>query len=899
MLSHDDLAARAGVHPWQLRDDLADGDPGEISQMASAWARAGGHAADADAFAQEASQRTADSYTVNGAAVRDSAAGVAETNRQLSLGGDAMGRVAKLLDGISDRLTESTTKAQAQVSALEGELQKIDERLLQTASTTPPKEQESARNGLIDEAVQAVRRHGGTIRTEVESYEDFLAQNLRSLADLGLVPPDPIDFGPGDINSTDSGSQAAGSTVSAAKANNAEGVEDATRYLDLLNHKRQSGADLTDAETAYLRDYYNTLTPHLPEIKKWADQANCTTGAEDDMAPNLGQRETQLASRVADGLLTLSHEVPYDQLPQPVRSIIDGDIGVVDPRYSDEGGRLPGSYPPKGDDNLRRYAGFMDFMDDYASANAKPSNDLAQHLGDSAIRWKQQINVMAQNYGEHIEAANHYHAGPLDSNDAKPPSPEEWAGLFPDELSSDALGLVGRNAQFSNQWITGDHADRRALMGMNWQHGSGAAEVILAGTLPSNQPDDTVSAPDATNGALAVVRDASADYIQLARTANSDVKAAIGVMGSAYVDSFAQDPGEAPGQPGVGQFELPNGQQTWGMTLDQGTHANFLKFLAASDGDVYGNFRAQADGRAAWYVEQAVRAGHTDPGDPAYQQALSAGMRLHGSLDGASAGVLKDMASAGASADQQRLMAEEQAHARAVADYQGAKSLTDGAMLVADVVGLAPGATGTAASASKIVLEQLTDTFLKEPEEPGWGSHITNLQGYIVNLAESQTVTAEANATMTDDMAHIIARGHQDAGTPATDPATGQPVVPDPDGDMPESYRDSVYDSVSPSLRIRGSEAMNAVISNRPGSGSGYHQQWATGTAGQVGSLNDAGGNWSNEDDRYRIFCGDEKRIDYQPAGWFHGSEWKAEIPDGKLKTKTDPVDPDRLPSVR
>ncbi|MGH3922563.1 MAG: hypothetical protein ACRDTT_06795, partial [Pseudonocardiaceae bacterium] len=347
------------------------------------------------------------------------------------------------------------------------------------------------------------------------------------------------------------GSQAAKDTVTAAKANNTDGVEQATRYLDQLNHKRQNGQPLTDAEKAYLQGYYDTITPQLSEIKKWADQANCTTGAQDGMRPNLHQRETQLTSRVADGLLTLSNEVPYDQLPQPVRIIIDGDIGVVNPKYSDEGGRLPTSYPPKGDENLRRYAEFMDFMDDYASENAKPSNDLAQHLGDSAIRWKQQINVIAQNYSEHIEAANKYDAGPLDTNDAKPPSPEEWAKLFPDELSSDALGLVSRNAEYSNKWISGDHADRRALIGMNWQHGSGAAKVILAGTLPSNQPNDTVSPQDAAGGALAVVRDASADYLQLARTANTEVKAAIGVMGSAYVDSFAQDLRAAAGQPSV------------------------------------------------------------------------------------------------------------------------------------------------------------------------------------------------------------------------------------------------------------------------------------------------------------------------------------------------------------
>jgi hypothetical protein len=701
-----------------------------------------------------------------------------------------------------------------------------------------------------------------------------------------------------DLNFTSTllGSQTAKDTVTAAKANNADGVEKATRYLDQLNHKIQNGQPLTGAEIAYLQSYYDTIGPNLPDIKKWADQANCITG---ERAPDSHQRATQLASRVADGLLTLSQGVPYDQLPQSVRSIIDGDIGVVNPQYSDQGGRLPTSYPPSGDDNLRRYAEFMDFMDDYSSENAKPSNDLAQHLGNTAIRWKQQINVMAQNYGEHIEAANDYTVNAGDTNDAKPPSPEEWAKLFPDELSSDALGLASRNAEFSNKWITDDHAARRALLGMNWQHGSGASQVILAGTLPSNQQNDTVSAPDAARGALAVVRDTSSDYLQLAHTANSQVKATIGMLASAYVDSFAQDPSAAPGQPMVHQLELPNGQQIWGMDLDEGTHANFLKFLAASDATVYGTFRAQADGRATWYLAEALRAGHTNPGDPEYQQALSAAMRLHGSLDGAAAGALIDTADSGAKEDREKLvgqMAQMQARARAIADYKG---LAEGGKFVADIVGLAPGPTGKAASVSKIALEQLTNGFLKEPESPDWGSNITNLQSYIRDLATSQRVTAAAESTMGKDMARLVARAHQDAGLPVIDPVTRRPVVPDPDGDMPESYRDGVYNSLPASLQQRGPDAMKAVIGNSPAWGSGYGQQWTTGTAGQVGSLNDASGNWSIEDDRYRIFYGNEKRMDYKPAGFWHGSEWKAEVPDEKPDTNTRPVDPNRLPTTR
>jgi hypothetical protein len=684
-------------------------------------------------------------------------------------------------------------------------------------------------------------------------------------------------------------------TVAAARANNADGVGEATWYLNQLNHKHQSGQSLTEAEKAYLQAYYDTIAGHLPEIKKWADGANCLT---DEKAPDRNQRATQLASRIADGLLTLSNEVPYDRLPRPVRDIINGDIGVVNPEYNNQGGRLPAFAYPLEDANLRRYAEFMDFMDDYASENAKPSDELADYLRDAAIRWKQQINVMAHNFDEHVKSANHYYAGPGDHNDTKPPSPEEWAKLFPDELSSDALGLVSRNARRSNHWIL-DDAVRRTLMGMNWQHGSGAAQVILAGTLPNNQLDDTVSGRDAARGALAVVRDASTDYLQFANTANRQVKGAIGGMASAYMDSFARDPRRKPEKQGVLQFPLPNGQQTWGMDLAEGTRANFLKFLAASDPTVYGNFRAKADSRATWYITQTLHAGHTNPADPEYQQALAAAMRLHGSLDGAEIGVLRDIPSDEAHKNQRELMAQNQARARAIADYQTAKGITDGLKFVADVAEHAPGHYGKAASAGKIVLDQLTNAFLKEPEDPDWSKHIQKLQNDIMSLAESQEISDKAAADMKKYMAHIVWLGHQRAGIPAIYRVNRRKVVkavPDPDGDLPESYRDSVYDSVPGSVQDKGIDAMHAVSGN----GSGYGQEWATGSPPQVGSLNEAGGNWSNEDDRYRIFYGNEHRIDYKPAVMtWRKVQWTAEMPDDKPETQTKPVDPNRLPPAK
>ncbi|MGQ0774733.1 MAG: putative alpha/beta hydrolase [Pseudonocardiales bacterium] len=204
MLSREDLARRAGVDPWTLHEDLTTGDPGAIGMMASAWAKAGGHADESTAMAQTASQRTANAYTVDGAAVHDLATHVTETHRQLGLGGEEMYRVATLLDGISDHLTTSTGNTNTTIKALDDELRTINDNwttfIQQHGQSLSPTDRDAAREGFINQAVNKVSTYGGAIKKEVDTYDGFLSQNLRSLAELGIVPTD--DPGSGD-NSED------------------------------------------------------------------------------------------------------------------------------------------------------------------------------------------------------------------------------------------------------------------------------------------------------------------------------------------------------------------------------------------------------------------------------------------------------------------------------------------------------------------------------------------------------------------------------------------------------------------------------------------------------------------------------------------------------------------------
>ena len=202
MLSYPELARRAGVDPWRLRDDLAVGNPAEITGLAQRFAQAAGDAELATGLAAEASELTARGYTVDGSPVHDPAAHVSATRRLLGGGGDALRRIARILDSISDDLEVRIPAARSEVGALEGELRAIGGRwtsfLQSVGHHLPPDDQQAVRQELVDDAVDAVRRHGGTVQASVTAYEQALSGYLRTLADLGYVPPGELDYGAGD-----------------------------------------------------------------------------------------------------------------------------------------------------------------------------------------------------------------------------------------------------------------------------------------------------------------------------------------------------------------------------------------------------------------------------------------------------------------------------------------------------------------------------------------------------------------------------------------------------------------------------------------------------------------------------------------------------------------------------
>jgi hypothetical protein len=120
-------------------------------------------------------------------------------------------------------------------------------------------------------------------------------------------------------------------------------------------------------------------------------------------------------------------------------------------------------------------------------------------------------------------------------------------------------------------------------------------------------------------------------------------------------------------------------------------------------------------------------------------------------------------------------------------------------------------------------------------------------------------------------------------------------LTPDANGQYPERTLSTVYDSLDNYTVDLGTKEVNHVVStpdDRSGHGGGAATQFGVTASdpgpGQVGSLGDSGGNWSNTDDQYRIYYGNQTRYEYHAPTTWDGASVGTQVPDGDGGTKTD-----------
>jgi hypothetical protein len=637
ILPDDDLAARASVNPWKLLSQLRHGDPGEVESLAAAFYRAAGHSGDAHDASQRASVYTKSGYSVQDTSPIDYTSETALADNHIknqATRTDHLYRIAKILSAVGTDLQSATKQATSEVDALNSTIGKLDtewETFWQgTGHHLPEEDWQPVRQSYIDKEVSAIRTHGGVVKRHVSSYESTLHGSLKSMADLGYIPPDALDEGPGDVDLGD-GTKDGKATVDAAKQKNAAQFKDDTFKLQLINAAVDAnGGHVSDAEFAYLKDYYQQTAPHSDQI--WAMVGdgplrntagrtyanafmNMTRGAEqtDDFGRPPGYHTPGDTYGQGDGRGGLNG------LPQSVLDILNSDLGT------------PVDQTPAGDShdrtsleavyknghweiaNLGVDSGFSKLLGLASPDMQHPTEAFSKALGDAAIRWKQDLNTIDVNTYNDMKTPGH-------APDGVDPShlslPDGFDGKFDknhdpvnnDSFISDTLTLASHNSAGAADVLL-DPADRRGMLGLNWHDGHGAAAVITSGTAP-----DPTGHTERNAATLAVMKDAAHDYRALDNMANGDVKTALTLMATRHIDTFAHDDTNpnGPAASGLGTLIGPDGQPYQGVILDNNDMANFLKMVSGAGPSNYGMLHAAALEEGAKYVEHATGANHAE-----------------------------------------------------------------------------------------------------------------------------------------------------------------------------------------------------------------------------------------------------------------------------------------------
>jgi len=185
--TREQLTAAAEVDPWALLGQLQAGDPNEIDELAAAFYRAGGHAADAEHADARATQLAQQGYRVNSAAPVDESAEVARTRKSLVDAVEKLPKIAKVLTAVAEDLATTTGEAAKQVSGLEQQLthieQQYDDFLRSEHHRLTPQDVDAERAAMFGKAVNAVHSYGTTVNTAVMNYEHTLATATKSMAD--------------------------------------------------------------------------------------------------------------------------------------------------------------------------------------------------------------------------------------------------------------------------------------------------------------------------------------------------------------------------------------------------------------------------------------------------------------------------------------------------------------------------------------------------------------------------------------------------------------------------------------------------------------------------------------------------------------------------------------------
>jgi uncharacterized protein YukE len=643
--TQESLVAAAGVDPWALRDQFTAGDPEEIYALARAFNTAAAQQGDSVTLTTKGLETAGDGYKVNNHTPIDVSAEVAATSRSLGNSGEKLGKIAKLLSTTASDLSVRTSTAKGQVTSLESDVNAIIREwngVVQQNHHDPDfqRDHESVMQPYVQRAVQKVKDYGNPIKQSVTDYEKALTDHLKSMADLGYIPADSLDEGPGDIDLSPAAARADAGKVNAAvngdpsKAGLA-GIQDGSRTIALLNEKIAAGYKLTPAERAYMDAWYNAVgadnLARIPAYVRKAAPFAADNRRGPDGSPTMSPDDVyrSVVTPIANGIMNLSNprvggHATTAEMPQAIQDLVNQRVGYVDPdtgirwpnknflsTYGEDATTAAQRAVDGGVDGLGRYTGFADLL---ATADTTGGDAFTKDLAASAVRVKQDLNT-AQ--AEAKWSLYNQYGG------RSPEVTAKLAHMFTDAAPSEMLQVVGHNHSASADVLLDQHL-RQEVMGLNWDDETGAANVLHSGT--ERDPHNGGGTEKQARAALAVIQEVGSDRDGYLSRMGEQVEDSVKDIGTEYIDSFARDPA---GQSGYRtDLKDPLGRGVGpSFQLDSADRDHFLQFISGTGDDDATDFQAKATAYSEVMLADAFKHGSPAQVQEALHQA--------GTLDGA------------------------------------------------------------------------------------------------------------------------------------------------------------------------------------------------------------------------------------------------------------------------
>ncbi len=840
--SNEQLADLAGVDPWKLHAQLAAGSPAEIDSLASAFYQAGGQAAEAQASARSAQRYVAAGYSTDGGSPVNDSAEVARVQASLGNSSDHLPRIGRLLVAVADELDTATTRAAGEITGLDGALARINAEwtsfVQQIGHHLPPDDQDAARQGFLQQAVDAVGSTGKRIDALLTDYETTLARQLKTLSDLGYTPPASLDDFPGDVGLSSEQATSDADAIRRAERDGGPSAEAAAQNAEqtvaLLDAKVKAGGRLTAAEQVYLDRFLTELGPQglsgLPKL-----------GADSGAG-------TSVVTPVADAIMNLSRpEGNADgkaHVPAVVTALASPRLGYQNdddgPLVWANANAVPGHtdhYSGMSVDGLDQYNGFAALM---AASSVTGGTDFTKQLADGAISVKQQLNTVA---ADEVHALR-YGGGLSYSADPSHPTTTKQLLQQLQQATGDAgvgtmLSVVGRNEDASALVLLDTH-DRQAILGLNWDAAQSGAGSIVTGGTDRNVASTQAQALHAT-AALAVIKELGGDRGAYRAHVTPGVNAAVLDMTNQYIDAFAY-PVDAKLQHSAVDQSIPgiSGGSFVGLVLDRDDSSRFLEYVMH---DPANSVKLQA-AASAWSQQQLTAAFRTGSHD-----AIGSMVQRAGALDGALT-----------TADMQSRLdgvanADDQAKAQYAADQDRAAGIQIATHLLtgatAATIGAATGGTGgVLASLGATSINELVNHLTgpgapPQPELPG---------------ATNQQVQYQA-AVYTPHRDYLIVSAATAAGVTAPNPGimSGADLVPESELGANKPWQQVDLDNALQDLQSKGvsPDAYNQAYSS-------YAPATYIDDRAKVPGIDDHG--WDSSDDaRSMLYGGDRWKISYMP----------------------------------